>query len=148
MGTSTDAILAWGFCAPWEPGEAPWEKEEDLEVGEWIAAKHGLKAPTEPYTDPYQGGDPNVSGLYEAYWAKSRDLLKELGVEFKIHCSYDYSMHVVTVSESVATAYRGDPVVFEKLEVSEGWDAKLRAFCEKVGIECPDPAWVLCSMWG
>lgn len=142
MGTSTDGILFFGFtfACPEEGTYPPWENEEgeeeqDSEV--FIASKLGL-------------GEPTEETYWEAYWEKRRELFKFVGCEVSIHCSYDYPMWYVTLSNKHYCAHRGYPIEFEKglPEIVGEEVQKLRVFCEKVGIEWQEPKWTLASVWG
>jgi hypothetical protein len=163
MGVSTDGILCYGFCLP-EEEEITWLRAENVEADEesedsegeqmdfedFVAKLEGLKEPDVPFNSG------KVPKEWEKYWDKKSKLVKKVGIDLVTHCSDEYPMYILAISESVHNASRGYP---EKLGQKilanaglpaygiEGWRDKLKAFCERAGIEYKDPQWILCSMW-
>jgi hypothetical protein len=95
-------------------------------------------------------------------WETSKQGKEEFGVEIGSHCSCDYPMPYIYISESEQRASRGDPervnteMVAAPHDVTAGWDNQLRAFIAKHQIsldkrEYEDgpqgPGWFLVSNW-
>jgi len=153
MGVSTNAYLFWGLCGGdeghWvnlgrEYGDGGYvEDTEGLdEQGDWediYAARMGLESPG-PYDEH--------KDEYPAYWDAKRKLVEESGCEINWHCSGEYAMPFVAVSESLTRAARGDPAKVEPREAKPEWEAKLRRFCEVMGVKWSEPGWWLASYWG
>lgn len=134
MSTSTDGILFWGIHfdeGEFEPG---WEWEDAY------AATKGVIKPTAPYE-----GNENI---YSAYWAAKRDAVESAGCLVDAHCSGEYPMFYVAVKASQTVNRRGYPEEIKSLEVGADWEAKLRAFCEALGVPWSQPKWWLVSYWG
>jgi hypothetical protein len=141
MGVSTDAILFWGAHHE-EDEEWPFE---DYDPEEFLLEKLGLCSPAEEY-DPES---PYIKKKYESFWANSRETLEDFGVGFDTHCSGDYPIPYVYVSESRTLASRGYPASITSLEVKPEWEAKLRRFYDLVGKPYPENVgWWLVSYWG
>ena len=152
MGVSTDAILFWGLCDNdenhWvnlgreydDPDyvEATDDSEEDWE--EVYAARMGLEAPPGPYGEH--------KDKYPPFWTARDKLVEDSGCRIDYHCSDRCPMPFVAVSESVVIASRGYPVEMKSLKVKPEWEAKLRRFCEVMGIKWSEPKWWLVSWWG
>lgn len=139
MTVSTDGILFYGFLLENDPEEweAPFNTDDWEEV---YCAKKGLPAPA----DPYEGRE----SLFKEYWTAKRDLLKEANAKLSAHCSGDYPMWYVCVNASETTANRGYPQQIDNLNVGPDWHAKLKDFCDTLGIEYQQPRWWLVSYWG
>lgn len=133
MGTSTNGILLYGFSLE-EEDSKPWN----------IMDSSG-----EPYED-YEEALDTVLGTTDKEWKERSEAREALGVDLELHCSYDYSMYMVAIKETVVTAYRGSPVKVATRPPEEDWDKKLRVFCKllKINIKGLKPAWWLCSLWG
>lgn len=159
MGTSTDAILAYGY---------------DLGAEENLQAREAQESEGNPYgylkTAWYDAENEEMDEgivermtrvLYEAipgapaveYAWECEDPVKEhYGVWFQSHCSGEYAMWILTTS--VTRAYRGSPkpvdtFVLEREPVEEGWDGKLETALRVLGITPlqEKPAWLLASYW-
>ncbi|KKN98816.1 hypothetical protein LCGC14_0140570 [marine sediment metagenome] len=152
MGMSSTAILFWGLCSDEE--EEHWKNigrdEEDLDYynpfddndddepddEDWeeiYATKKGLHYPSEPRNE---------------YWDAKRKLVKESGCEIGTHCSFDYGMPYIAITESEIRAYQGCPEKIETLEVKSDWEQKLREFCGVMGIKWSEPRWWIVSLYG
>lgn len=133
MGQSTDAYLFYGFC---------WDDEEELfeDGDEWfdtLARKRGFVGEYVPY-----------------------EITKEIQAEFDVsmdtHCHSEYRMPLVYVKGTMLQAWRGTPKAVPggylvNPSTWMGWDTKLRAFCDTLGITPPEgqePQWWLVSYWG
>lgn len=144
MGISSTGILYWGLDfgehPPWdELGEDP--HEEVPEDGDFDS----------DYDDCL---DPNdliwkANGAKESdSYAVKREAAKDLGVEIILHCSYDYSMWGLGVSESVSRASRGYPIAIKELIIKPEWEVMLWIAREKLGWTDGDPSWHLTSVYG
>lgn len=73
----------------------------------------------------------------------------------EVHCSDSHPMHIVGLTRTRHTAWRGFPKAVSGLpEISDEENAKLRSFLAEQGLE-PDPevnggepGWLLASWWG
>ena len=160
MGVSTDGILCYGICLPEEEEltwlkakgeeedkgekdeEGEYEEGETLDFEDFIVKLEGLKEPTTDYNTDEKG--------WRKYWDAKERLQDKVGIDLVYHCSSDYPMHILAIRESVHNASRGNPEKLGK-EIKgqpKEWDARLKAFCKRVGIEYEDPEWILCSDWG
>lgn len=155
MGTSTDAILAYGYdlgaADNWnihdlgEYGELPvdWYDED---AGDFIAqAERRLLERIAGFTEQWA---PNNN-----YWDRQRAAKARLGVEFDTYCSDSYPMHVLAAK--VITVARGDTELLDLPALTaepaaHGWDAKLAAALQALGITPTQerPGWILCSYYG
>lgn len=155
MGVSTDGILAYGFNLGGDEGG--WEIAEVDEYGEWTpdwydeeeedlvsdAETHLLRAAGFTETD-YKA---------EGYYDRKREAGARVGVELVSYCSGEFPMYVLAAHH--ITAYRGDVkeidfAALDQKRVDEGWDEKLRAACEALGVTPKQerPKWMLVSYWG
>ena len=140
MGVSTDAILCWGIHLPDE------EDREDDVIPPWVDGDmdgvlcekmSGPKPPPESKTDDDR----------KAYWKTRSDFLKGINVEVFSHCSGDYPMYIIAITESKTVASRGYPETIKSLRHGMKWDQQLRAVCDVLGIKWEPPKWILCSDW-
>lgn len=171
MGTSTDAILFYGYCwteetsKPWTIGkdedededEGDEDEDEDPEVR--YAKAKGLVEPTGQYPETvdkhykrrtdFTPAEQAVIDEYSVYWDRQRELTKASGCEVGTHCSSECPMPYVAVKESVLKSWRGYMTEINSLGVGWDWDDKLRDYCEVMGIDVSEkrPAWWLVSDW-
>ena len=119
MGTSTNAYLTFGI----DLGESvDWMELADSLLGE----DHGWDEDREP-----------------------EEILDQLGLCLKRHCSYEYPMFIVSTTDAL-TAWRGQPtkVDLDKLPTATADQlAALKRVAEAAGIK-DEPAWLLYSLWG
>ncbi|APU88933.1 conserved hypothetical protein [Virus Rctr197k] len=148
MGTSTDALLFYGFEIPGGENEGTpfWLKKGEEDDGDWeefVASKLGVPKPTVEYSE-------ETKPLYHAYWETKREAVKKLGIEVVMHCHIDAPMYALAVKASAQRAYRGSPVTLgpNALIVDPTWDQQLRDFAQLVGVEMGQPTWILASYWG
>lgn len=144
MGTSTDAIIAYGFDLG---------AEEDLpehlsallckhehEVEPALAEDHGLNWPA------WQAG-----GGYAAYEAAQNAVLKQIPIDLIAHCSGEYTMYFLAARGSNQKARRGYPQALEPADLNADKFAPavdaMRAFCDRHGIEWQEPKWHIFSWW-
>ncbi|MEV0616129.1 hypothetical protein AB0I81_22640 [Nonomuraea sp. NPDC050404] len=153
MGTSTDAILAYGY----DLGE--WDKiREAGEFGE-LALPWLDDDSDDGYREQAERHLLNASGFTEEWTPKSGYFEREeaakaaLGVQFETYCSDSAPMEILAAK--VVTVARGYCEVLDlpalMTEPAEhGWDDKLRWACEALGITPTQerPGWVLVSYWG
>ncbi len=151
MGTSTDAIVYWGF----EVGEDTIHPlndnptfERSYEWDDVYAEKKGLVRPefvrrNEPGFEEYDKAD-------DEYREAKVALVDPIGCTIDHHCHIEHPMHYVAVEASVKCANRGYPEELEDdaLKVGEDWREKLQEFCRVLGIEFKEPKWHLVSYWG
>lgn len=174
MGQSTNAILFYGYA--WEEEESkPWnigkefegegydDSDEDWE--ERYARLRGLAPPSRPFpprevprtrengfsstpTD-YTAEEQSIIDEYRAFWKAKGELVETEPCAVDSHCSGDCPMPYVAIKDSVTTAHRGSVEHITSLDVGPTWEADLRAFCERMGIDVGDqaPGWHLVSMW-
>lgn len=73
----------------------------------------------------------------------------ENGITITKHCSYDFPMYILSISDTVSRAYRGSPLPMRFRKTKPEWRTKLRAYAKKHKLETDGkPGWYLCSMWG
>lgn len=132
MGQSTDAYLFYGYA---------WSEEHRL------------------FGDPDYDEDEDE---FDREWTASESGKEEFGVEINSHCSGDYPIPLIHISESMTRAWRGDPKEVDVAAIAtaplDEWNARLAAFVEKHGIslESTDkydpapkgPGWFIASYWG
>lgn len=135
MGVSTDGILVFGidFDEEFPLYEG---REDDLDLDEIILRSANIDR---AYYDDYDS------------YAKNADAeLDRAGVELIYHCLESDPMYILAVRGAVIHARRGYPeeIKPEDLIVTEKQMQKLKDFCDKYKLECSEPKWFLCSMWG
>lgn len=131
MGTSTDAIVAFGFNLGEEwPESLRVEDEDSPDFEDWIADQLGL-------------GEWQEDG----YWERKREAVAAFPVDIITHCSCDYPEYFIAVRGTEQRAHRGYPVRLEIPEIDTAKIAALRQFCQQHGIEWEEPVWHAFSMW-
>lgn len=149
MGVSTDALLVWGFDLGEEP-EMPegslagrYLEDEDCPVSweDTYAIAVGVKPPPDEFND-------DTKEAFREFWPARTKAVEEGGCSIEHHCHHEVTMYAV--SACCYQAGRGDPLrlTASDLEVGAGWEGKLRAFCEVMGIPWQEPGWLLMSYWG
>lgn len=155
MGTSTDAILAYGYdLGEWdkirEAGEfgeltLPWLNDDSDDGYREQAERHLLNA--SGFTETWE------TRVGDGYFAREEAAKAALGVQFETYCSASAPMYVLAAK--VITVARGWTEILNlpalAAEPAEhGWDDKLRQACETLGITPTQerPGWVLVSYWG
>lgn len=137
MGTSTDAILFYGYC---------WDEETDRP---WtIGREDEDDHPDEDWMDRYA----RAKGLIvddRTDWSKMRELALASGCEVSTHCSHECPMPLVAVTASLIRSWRGHMNEVKSLAVDPAWDRLLAEFCEVLGIRTEGlrAAWWLVSDW-
>lgn len=158
MGTSTNAVLAYGYNlggadAGWafrevgEYGEAAldwYDPEAEDDEGFASAAAARLLASV-GFTEKW-GDNPDGN-----YFERERAAAKSLGVELESYCHGEYPMYVLAAK--VITVYRGGAEILDPAELAKippEWNERLAAAVTALGITPTQerPAWVLVSYWG
>ena len=145
MGISTDADLYYGIQLE-EGIESLWaDNEKECDWEELYCAKLGVNPPEKGYSDT----DPTTKDEYSKYWETKRNMVKNSLCKIGMHCSYDYPMYYITITESCKHARRGYPIKIPNgLVTYSTWDLELQRFCKVMGIAYEQPSWWLSSMWG
>jgi hypothetical protein len=133
MGISTDAILFYGI----DLGEDEYECLED-EWEKYYVNKIGVY---------HEHGDNCIQARYE-FWNKKRDAVRKSECTIGTYCSYDDPMHYVALKKTHVQVWRGYVKVIKDLHVPPGTDARIREFCELMGIKYEQPKWMMVSLWG
>ncbi len=137
MGTSTDAILFYGYC---------WDEESDKP---WLIGLDGEDDyPDEDWIDRYI----RVKGLAvddRVDWSKMHELALGSGCQVSTHCSHDCPMPFVAVTASVTKSHRGHMREVKSIAVDPAWRRMLTEFCGTLGIKTDKlrAAWWLVSDW-
>jgi hypothetical protein len=162
MGTSTDALLVYGYV---------WDDEHDLFDGEetdWedrIAVASGLVNPWDtfpreidrlPRDQRAAQGDAwraEHRGELDAWHEAKRRAVSSYGVTIDHHGSDQWSCPIVKIEGAGHTVSRGylTPVAAVDLTVGADWDAKLARFVADLNIDvsgAAGPGWFLASWWG
>lgn len=138
MGTSTDAILAFGFDLGEELPEAltamPEDEDDSWEFEAWAAARAGL--------EPWSESRP------DDYWERRRAAIAATPYDLITHYSYDYPMYFLAARGTEVRAYRGTPKEIDTPEIPSATIDAMRAFCAEFGIEWQEPRWHIFSLWG
>lgn len=162
MGTSTDAILAYGYNlggdeSGWEIAEVGEYGELDIERISWMDAADEDDEDVDFVACAKRRllqsvGFTETDWNVEGYFDRKRAAEESIGVEFDSYCSGEYPMYLL--AGHVITVRRGyvEEIDFTALAaqvVDGGWDAKLAAAIQALGItpKQAKPAWLLCSYW-
>lgn len=156
MGTSTNAILAYGYDLGGD--ESEWKVEQAGEYG---------SLPRLDWFDP-DGDDGFVTAVEEwllaaagfsetdwradGYFDRKREAEATVGVKFASYCSGDYPMWIIAAK--VITVHRGDVKTLDldalaREPAEHCWDEKLDAAMRTLGLTPTQdrPKWLLCSYW-
>lgn len=168
MGTSTDAIMAYGFNFGSEEDlllreaavsdtnkygylKLSWfdaEAEEDDDDSDEAESPTALDLFVRRLYDTIPDAGP-AEGDYER-----ADVVKDrLGVWFQSYCSAEYPMWVLCTASF--RVYRGDAKAVDPQRLADdptarGWDARLSDALRVLEVtpNQPKPAWLLVSSWG
>lgn len=122
MGTSTDAILVFGFELNNEEGDTPeFLEEAEGDFEEFLNKLSGL---------PQYGEHGHSFDDQRAY---------------RERCPADI---ILAVRGTAVRAWRGSSKTIESLHVAAEKITAFKAWCEETGIEYQEPKWLLVSMWG
>lgn len=157
MGTSTDAILAYGYelggPEEWHLAEAsgeygelvlPWYDEDS--DADFIDAAQKLLSASTGFTEEWSEGN-------DGYFDRKRAAEARLGVVIDCHGHGDFPIYILAAHAT--TARRGQSEVINMAALTtaateQAWDAKLAAAIQTLGITPTQdqPRWLLCSYWG
>lgn len=173
MGQSTDAIMAYGYV--WDDETELWDDDRYDEWPEFVAEQRGHTSPWDFYRE--SGAEAEHSNLpyqsqrlaFEAWeeevgfkamlreWKSALETIKAEHPEISVksHCSCDYPMPYICVTDTEQRASRGYPVAFdpEKMAQNEeihNWQGYLAMFVEALDIDisgAQGPGWFLVSNW-
>lgn len=167
MGTSTDALLVYGYvwideCNILNPNG---EEDDDREWVDIIAERRGVANPwvnyppeieALPYAQRQAASEAWIKthrAELDAMYAAKKAIEAEYGVEIDSHGAGEWRVPIVKVSGVGHTARRGYPVNLDPsaLAVDPAWNEKLARFIADLGIdtsEAEGPGWFLASWWG
>ncbi len=135
MGISSDGMLFFGIDFGEDLPEpfAGLEDDGGFDFDEWLCERAGL---------PYKGTETDWEGREAAKAA--------CPVEYEIHCSYDYAMHIFCARGLGWRASRGYPVEIDpkNLIVPQETIDRMKAWFDEVGLPWSEPKWILCSLYG
>lgn len=132
MGTSTDAILVFGFEIGGEDEPPEFLDEFDGDFESFLDSLSGL---------PEYGEEGHSFDAQFEY-------RKNCPASMTLHCSYDYPMYILAVNGTETRSSRGTPREIGSMDVSDSDVSAFKAWCESNDIEYKEPKWLLCSMWG
>lgn len=119
--------------------------DEYFKFDDLIAELSGLKAPFDHVDSVKYHSDESYKKDWEDYWHEHHKASVEIGVEMVMHCTAGRPMYILAVKESVQNAYWGLPhEIGQSIEAKPEWREKIRAFCERVGIEFVEPQFIMC----
>jgi len=177
MGTSTDAILFYGYCwdeetrYPWEIGTdegAADDDDDDNDDNDWearYARTKGCLPPSDKFPErtvtptrengwtstpkDYSAAERAIIKKHEAYWEKKRKIVEAAPCLVATHCSGECPMPYVAVKASHTICHRGYMEEITSLAVDPDWNKALAEFCETMGIQIKGKkaAWWLVSDW-
>ncbi len=171
MGQSTNAILFYGYV--WDDETDLWDRDDHDYWFEAVAKRRGISSPWDFYRE--SGAEAQHNALrYEdqknayyywkeqvgfeallAEWDAAKDAIKaeHPSIDVGSHCSCDFPMPYIFVSDTKQNASRGYPVAVDTDKVSDTrpeWDEALTAFVTDLDIdisEAQGPGWFLVSNW-
>ena len=157
MGTSTNAVLAYGYNLG--GSESEWAVHEAGEYGELNLDWHGEEA-EEGFAEAAEARLlAEIAGFTERwgdnpdgkYWERHGAAKSRLGVELESYCHSEYPMYLLATK--VITVHRGDAEVLDLKALTDTppeWDERLAAAVAALGITPKQerPGWVLVSYWG
>lgn len=132
MGTSTDAILCFGFPVGEEDQPHEWLEDCEGDFDKFLNKLSGMP----------EYGEPGHS------FDDQRKFRESCPAEMVMHCSYDYPMYILCVQGTETRAWRGSPKEVPNLYVYEGDISAFKSWCEANEIEYQDPKWYLCRYVG
>lgn len=151
MGTS-DGILAYGYNLG---GPEEWLVREVGDNGEVTAEWWDDDDVTEAAITALRtaAGFTETDWEADGYFDRRNAADARIGVVIDTHCSGEYPEYLLAAH--VTTAARGYPETLDLAElqaqaVTDGWDDKLRAALEVLGLTPTQekPGWILASYWG
>ena len=159
MTISSNGIIAYGIMFDEDNIEnLPWIGEDgDGDIDDWwVDVVHKWKPPFVLFDESgnYTNDVKPPQEWISEYFDKRREFVKslpKLPIKMVIHCSFDYSMWIMAIPETVMSVSRGYPQKIPDGFVHHDpqWDKTLVEFCEQYKIEIPDqPSWWLTSLYG
>jgi hypothetical protein len=144
MGTSTDALIYWGFDFHDKDGGEPWHDDREM-LEDWediYAIRKGIARPAMSFEDD--------KDAYRAFWKARKVVVERSGCSIDMHQHIDVSVYFVCIKASHLRAWRGHPIQLRPdfFTVDPLWEDRLRTFCELMNIEWQEPKWWLASYWG
>lgn len=153
MGTTTNAILAYGFNLG---GTEEWKIQE---VPEYEDFKPSWRHEGEDLVDAIERVLLADAGFTEddwrvgGYFERQREAWKAVGLTLVTHCSDEYPMWLLAAH--TVESWRGDATAvdwadLERRRIAEDWDGRLRKALTTLGMTPlqAEPAWLLVSYWG
>lgn len=136
-------IVFWGFVIP-DDVELPWEAHDAAQWQDHFATVMELKPPEVAY----EGNEEE----YHTYYDQMQAAVVEAGCEVDATGDHEWAerprfVHV-TAGQIYASAPQVEPLDAGRLEVKPEWNAKLKSFCELMGIPFQEPGWYLTSANG
>ena len=126
MNDSTDAIIFWGIPLGRSKPECM-TREFDWEENYYKA----------------------VTGHYSQDYMAKIDVVEKSDCRIHIHGCDNDPMYYVCVESSVLVACRGEEIEINTDHFTVvGWERRLKAFCDALGIAWQEPKWFLVSYWG
>lgn len=156
MSISTDGEICYGALLDDEI-ELPWDGEEfDGEIDSWWIHFLGFEPSVEIYDRHGDFADGIGRSEIDKYDRELKSFRQKnpLPIACVNACSGDYPLWIIAIPDSVMTAWRGYPKVFDPAELAEcptaEWAEIILNFCSNVGILSPEekPKWYLSSYWG
>lgn len=144
MGTSTDAILAFGINLDEDLPEkfraAVMDPDNEFpEFSRLICREAGIEELAEGSSEE----------AVDAHYQRVREAEDKYPLALISHCSYEYPLYVLAVARTETRARRGSPQEINPstLAVTDEQIKALREFCERYDIEYTEPTWLLFSNW-
>lgn len=144
MGVSTDGQISYGLLLT-EDQELPWDEEPyEGDIEEWWCYE-------------VLGFTPSTSDEeIEVIIEEEEAFIKRNGkipISLVNACSGDYPTWIIAIPESILTASRGFPQIFNPMTLAENaplkWNGILTNFCKHHGVKYTGvPQWYLSSYWG
>jgi hypothetical protein len=128
----TSAILFYGIIYD-KINKMPWDKEQ-VSWKEFILRKLSKTAPV----GPFQGHEEE----YKKYWNDRHSILSDIGVTPEIYGEPKARSYAFCITDSLYINSDPYPDVVT-VAAGDGWDKKLKRFCELIEVEYKKPAWYL-----
>lgn len=144
MGTSTDAILAYGFNLGGLDKGISFKGFDDGDMPEW--AEGDFDEAVHKRLLASVGFDEKWSKENEGFFARKREAERLLRVELVYHCSSEYPMYIL--SAKAFSANRGYPVTVD-FNIPADADKHLQEAAEVLELDLGNrtPRWLLASYW-
>lgn len=161
MGTSTNAILFYGYC--WSEEIELFPGMDEFDWPEFILRNQGVKNPWHDFVKAAPAGEPYVKkearaqawvekkrSAIDKWYEYEKSIKESRGVELNMHCSDEYPIPYLAAKGSETKAYRGSGEEVVSLDVKPGWHEKLDGWLAEMGVGRPhaEPKWWLVSYRG